>query len=77
MFRTALDALGIDPTDALHIGDLRRTDVAGARALGMRTVRIKDVYDDPTDLPDADNVVGSHTEFQSLLTETGAVRSRR
>ncbi|HEY7035149.1 MAG TPA: HAD-IA family hydrolase [Thermomicrobiales bacterium] len=35
-FRAALDPLGVDPADALHIGDQPRSDVAGALATGMR-----------------------------------------
>ena len=39
IFRVALDGLGIDdPTTVAHVGDLMRTDVAGARAMGMVTV---------------------------------------
>jgi putative hydrolase of the HAD superfamily len=38
-FRAALDPLGVDPSDAAHIGDNERTDIAGANALGMVSVR--------------------------------------
>ena len=35
-FRPALEGLGVtDPSRAAHVGDNPRTDVAGARALGM------------------------------------------
>lgn len=40
IFLHALEALGVEPSEAAHVGDLLRTDVAGARAVGMRTVRI-------------------------------------
>ena len=49
------------------MGDLRRTDVAGARALGMTSVRIRARHDDVTDLPEADHVVQSHAELLALL----------
>ena len=49
------------------MGDLRRTDVAGARALGMRSVRIRARHDDTSELPDADHVVDSHAELAALL----------
>jgi HAD superfamily hydrolase (TIGR01549 family) len=39
-FRAALEPLGIDPADALHIGDQLRSDVAGALATGMRAALI-------------------------------------
>ena len=38
-FRHALDGLGVDPSDAAHVGDNARTDVAGAKALGMVAVQ--------------------------------------
>ena len=38
-FLAALDPLGVDPHDAAHIGDNERTDIAGADALGMVSVR--------------------------------------
>jgi FMN phosphatase YigB (HAD superfamily) len=38
-FLAALDPLRVDPHDAAHIGDNERTDIAGAGALGMVSVR--------------------------------------
>lgn len=67
MFDAALQALDVDPAHAIHVGDLKRTDVAGARQLGMGTVRIRDENDDASDLPEADRVVDSHAELQVLL----------
>jgi HAD superfamily hydrolase (TIGR01509 family) len=50
-FQAALDPLGVDPSDALHIGDQPRSDVAGALATGMRAVLL-DRYGrhDPADV---------------------------
>ena len=36
MFQLALDGLGVQPPECLHIGDLQHTDIAGAKAAGMR-----------------------------------------
>jgi len=66
-FLAAIEPLGASPSDVLHVGDLRRTDVAGARALGMRSVRIRARHDDASDLPDADHVVDSHAGLAALL----------
>ena len=66
-FRAALEPLGIPLARALHVGDLRRTDVGGARAAGMASVRIRASHDDESDLPDADFVVHSHAELCALL----------
>jgi FMN phosphatase YigB (HAD superfamily) len=38
-FRPALDGLGVAPADAAHVGDNVRTDIAGAKALGMLAVQ--------------------------------------
>ena len=67
VFRAALTPLGVQPDLAIHVGDLRRTDVAGARALGMGTIRIRTQHDDTSDLPDADAVVDSHSELRTTL----------
>lgn len=57
IFREVATQLGVDPGQSVHVGDNLRTDVAGAAALGMRTVwitrRVRDVgaarrdYDGP------------------------------
>jgi putative hydrolase of the HAD superfamily len=80
-FLAALDPLGVAPQSAMHVGDLRRTDVAGARALGMMTTRIRARHDDVSPLPDADYVVGSHSELQAIIPgpplRSGSVADRR
>jgi putative hydrolase of the HAD superfamily len=45
-FTAALDALGVDAGEAAHVGDLLRTDIYGARAVGMKSVRITQAGDD-------------------------------
>jgi FMN hydrolase / 5-amino-6-(5-phospho-D-ribitylamino)uracil phosphatase len=39
-FRRALAELGISAADAIHVGDIERTDVEGALAVGMRAIRL-------------------------------------
>lgn len=65
MFAAAMGAIGGGP--AVHIGDLRRTDVAGARAAGLGSVRFRGVYDDPSDHPDADAVIDRLPDVLPLL----------
>lgn len=74
IFEHALTGLGgVEPTRAAHIGDLRRTDVAGARAMGMTSVRYRGSYDDTTsgmedrDLAEADHVIDDHAQLPALL----------
>lgn len=68
-FRPALQGLGItDPTEAAHVGDNPRTDVGGARALGMRTARFTGFADRASaDVPEADVVVADHRELPAAL----------
>ncbi len=66
-FAAALDTLGVPPVGAVHVGDLRRTDVAGGRAAGMGTVRISWWHDDDSDLPEADAVAESHAHLRDIL----------
>lgn len=69
MFAAALDPLGVAPGEAAHVGDLRRTDVAGARAYGLATVRFRGVYDDVDAAhPEADHVVAEHAEVLTWIS---------
>ncbi len=70
IFEHALDGLGgVAPERAAHVGDRRRTDVAGATCMGMRTVRITSVFDDddPDEGPSGDAVIGAHGELLDAL----------
>ncbi len=69
IFEHALAGLGgIDPAEAAHIGDLRRTDVAGALGMGMLSLRYRGVTDDdPAHGPEADVVVDDHAQVPGFL----------
>jgi FMN phosphatase YigB (HAD superfamily) len=67
MFLAALDPLGISPTESVHVGDMLRTDIAGARELGMGTIRIRDQHDDQSDQPEADEVADDHVHLREIL----------
>jgi putative hydrolase of the HAD superfamily len=55
IFQHALDGLGgVDPAAAAHVGDLRRTDVAGAIAFGMTAVRYAGSNDDVSEPAEGD-----------------------
>ena len=68
-FAAALQALDAEPGEAMHVGDLRRTDVAGASAYGMRTVRYRGLNDEgEADTgPEADFVIDDHAELVELV----------
>lgn len=70
IFDHALAGLGVDdPSRAVHVGDLRRTDVAGAQAVGMTAVRYRGSNDDPGQPgdPEADHVIDDHAELLGVL----------
>jgi FMN phosphatase YigB (HAD superfamily) len=69
IFEHALEGLGgIVPARAAHVGDLRRTDVAGAKAAGMISVRYTGVFDDDSiPEPEADHVVSDLRKLPAAL----------
>jgi putative hydrolase of the HAD superfamily len=69
IFAAALGMLGgVDPAAAVHVGDLRRTDIAGARGLGMGSIRYRGLADDPEPGPEADFVIDHHRELPALVS---------
>jgi putative hydrolase of the HAD superfamily len=69
IFEHALGGLGgVEPSRAAHVGDLRRTDIAGALAFGMTAVRYTGAFDDADgEGPEATFVVASHAELPGVL----------
>src|SRR5687768_7981313 len=67
IFDKALAELGVRPPEAVHIGDLRRTDIAGAQDVGMHAVRFRGVHDDHSDAREARVVIDRHEEILDLL----------
>jgi putative hydrolase of the HAD superfamily len=68
IFRHALTGLGVDdPAAAAHVGDLRRTDIAGARAFGLCAVRYAGIFDDPGDGAEGHHVIADHAELPAVL----------
>ena len=66
-FRRTLDGLGAPPSEAAHIGDLTRTDIAGAKAIGMRAVRFTGSHDDPDRSSAPDATVSTFADFERLI----------
>jgi putative hydrolase of the HAD superfamily len=68
IFDHALGGLGVEPGRAAHVGDLRRTDVAGALAKGMTAVRYTGLFDDTEHPePEAHLVLDDHAELPAAL----------
>lgn len=70
IFAHAAASLGHPPPErTAHVGDLRRTDVAGAAALGMKTARYRGMHDDADEAGgvEADFVLDSHLELVEVV----------
>lgn len=68
IFEVALEGLGVAPERAAHVGDRVRTDVEGARNMGMVPVRYAGVYDDPDRVEgDAEIVITHLSELPAAL----------
>jgi len=77
-FLTTLNALGVEPREAVHVGDLLRTDVAGAQKAGMRGVqyiglnhdsRSQSVESPAAEIVTPDAVISHHTELEPLIQQ--------
>jgi putative hydrolase of the HAD superfamily len=74
IFEHARSGLGTGPERMAHVGDLRRTDVAGARAAGWISVRYAGLYDDDGSEDDlahveADHVIEDHADLPRVLLD--------
>jgi putative hydrolase of the HAD superfamily len=69
IFEDALQGLGgVEPSRAAHVGDRLRTDVAGARAMGMTPVRYTGLHDDHAEgFREADLVISDHRDLVAAL----------
>ena len=68
IFQHAAERLHVDPGQAAHVGDQRRTDVAGALAAGWLAVRFRGVFDDMDETqPEAAMVLDSLEELPGRL----------
>ena len=69
IFEHALEGLGAPaPARVAHVGDMRRTDVAGALAMGMVAVRYTGIEDDGSQPePEAHHVVDHYDRLPAVL----------
>jgi len=70
-FTTALDALGIAPAEAVHVGDIQRTDVAGAQAAGLRAIHFVGVNSSDLSVSTADAVTSRFEQLPALIERLG------
>jgi putative hydrolase of the HAD superfamily len=68
IFARALRGLGASAAGTVHVGDIRCSDVAGARGAGLGTIRYSGLYDDRDPrCPDADVVISSFSRLSAAL----------
>jgi FMN phosphatase YigB (HAD superfamily) len=67
IFAKALAELGARPPEAIHVGDLKRTDIAGAHDMGMHAARFKGVHDDESDFVEAEIVMTDHRQLLEVI----------
>lgn len=73
-FRTALSRLGADAGHSVHIGDIERTDIVGAKAAGMRAILFRGDetgryhHEQDSELIAADAVAHSWSEVETIIT---------
>lgn len=72
-FHPVLEALGVRPEDAAHVGDNERTDLMGAKGLGMAAIQYIGLHHVGAWLPEqapspvADHVIDDHAKLPSVL----------
>jgi len=67
IFAKVLAELGVRPPEAIHVGDLKRTDIAGAHDMGMHAARFKGVHDDKSDFVEAEVVINDHRQLLEVI----------
>jgi HAD superfamily hydrolase (TIGR01549 family) len=67
IFAKVLAELGVRPPEAIHVGDLKRTDIAGAHDMGMHAARFKGVHDDKSDSSEAEIVMTDHRQLLEVI----------
>lgn len=66
-FLITLDAMGVQPEQAVHVGDLPETDLVGARGVGMKTILFMGESNRRDGIPLADGVLETYGELEELV----------
>ena len=68
-FHTTLAALNAQPAEAVHIGDIFRTDIVGAKNAGMKAIRFAGFNRGDGDDTLSDAVVDDYRKLEAAITE--------
>ncbi len=74
IFGFALDQLGVSPREAMFVGDLVKTDIVGARRLGMTTV-LKQPWGTARSHRRADYVIRQMSELRDVVAGLGTAET--
>jgi putative hydrolase of the HAD superfamily len=69
MFVTALEGLGLEPGEVIHLGDRDHNDIKGAQAFGMKAVLFTATRDVDQDTTSADAVCASYAELPQIIDQ--------
>jgi putative hydrolase of the HAD superfamily len=67
-FEQAATALGLAAAELAHVGDLRRTDVAGARHAGATALLFTGVHEDPEAGPEPDAYLRRWSDLPKIMS---------
>lgn len=68
-FEKALQDLKIKPEQSVHIGDMDRTDIAGAKAVGMKAILFTGINNKDVNSNSADMIITSYQGLKKRLSE--------
>ncbi len=70
VFSATLKGLNVKSHQAIHIGDLRHTDIAGAQKVGMSSIRFAGIRDDKDEnYPEANLIIYNYNELEEALNK--------
>jgi putative hydrolase of the HAD superfamily len=68
-FHSTLAELNAEPAEALHIGDIFRTDIVGAKNAGMKAIRFAGFNKGEGNDTLSDAVVDDYRQLEAVITE--------
>lgn len=74
LFESLLAHYQLEPGEAVHIGDLRRTDVEGAKSVGMHTIRFSGCKNDMNSTySEADYIINDYALLPGVLEKINQI----
>ena len=68
-FTSTLQQLNVKPEEAVHIGDIVRTDIVGAKNAGMKAIRFEGFNKTETDDTLSDAVIDDYRQLEKTIEE--------